>query len=41
MLPGCGYRPVSRDGKRLLRLIEDEVMTEEQRERLKKKLFLE
>ena len=41
MLPGCGYRPVSPDAKRFLRVLDAQEMTDEQRERLKKNLFLE
>ena len=41
LLPGCGYRPVARDAKRFLGLLEAQSLTTEQRERLRKKLFLE
>jgi Fe-S-cluster containining protein len=41
MLPGCGYRPIARNAKRLLRVLDAQPMTDEQRARLKKDLFLE
>ncbi len=41
LLPGCGYRPVDRDGKRLLRVLSEQALTDEQKERLKERLFLE
>jgi Fe-S-cluster containining protein len=41
LLPGCGYRPIARDAKRLLRVIDDQPMTDEQRAELKNRLFLE
>jgi Fe-S-cluster containining protein len=41
LLPGCGYRPIARDGKRLLALIDAQPMPDAKREELKKKLFLE
>lgn len=40
-MPGCGHRPVARDAKRRLRLLDAQPMTPEQRARLKKELFLE
>lgn len=41
LLPGCGHRPVARDAKRFLKVLDDQSMSAEQRERLKKNLFLE
>jgi Fe-S-cluster containining protein len=41
MLPGCGHRPIARDAKRFLRVLDAQPMTDEQRARLKKDLFLE
>ncbi len=41
LLPGCGYRPIARDAKRFLRLIDSQPLTEAQRAKLKKNLFLE
>jgi hypothetical protein len=41
LLPGCGYRPIARNAKRFLRVLEAQPMTDEQRARLKKDLFLE
>jgi len=41
LLPGCGYRPIARDAKRLLRVLDEQPLTAEQRARLKKNLFLE
>jgi Fe-S-cluster containining protein len=41
LLPGCGYRPIARDAKRFLRLLDEQPLTVEQRARLKKNLFLE
>ncbi len=41
MLPGCGHRPVARDAKRFLEVIEAQPMDEAQRARLKRDLFLE
>ncbi|MBI5495246.1 MAG: YkgJ family cysteine cluster protein [Deltaproteobacteria bacterium] len=40
-LPGCGHRAVRRDAAGMLRLLEDASVTAEQRERLRKGLFLE
>ena len=40
-LPGCGYRAVAKDARRFLRVLDDQPMSEAQRERLKKKLHLE
>ena len=41
LLPGCGYRPIARNAKRLLRVLDAQSLTDEQRARLKKDLFLE
>jgi hypothetical protein len=41
LLPGCGYRPLARNAKRFLRVLDAQPMTDEQRARLKKDLFLE
>jgi uncharacterized protein len=41
LMPGCGYRPVARDAKRRLRVLEAQPLTDEQRARLKRDLFLE
>ncbi len=41
LLPSCGYRPVARDAKRFLHVLDNQSLTDEQRARLKKNLFLE
>jgi hypothetical protein len=41
LLPSCGHRPVARGAKRFLRVLDGQALTEEQRQRLKKDLFLE
>jgi hypothetical protein len=41
LLPGCGYRPIARNAKRMLRVLDGQPLTSEQRARLKKELFLE
>jgi uncharacterized protein len=41
LLPGCGYRPIARNAKRLLRVLDEQELTPDQRARLKKELFLE
>jgi hypothetical protein len=41
LLPGCGYRPIARDAKRFLRVLDAQTLTPEQRAKLKKTLFLE
>ena len=41
LLPGCGYRPIARNAKRLLRVLDAQPLTEAQRAQLKKGLFLE
>lgn len=40
-MPSCGHRPIARDARRRLRLLDAQPLTPEQRERLKKGLFLE
>jgi len=39
-LPGCGYRPVARGASRMLRVLESQPLTEEQRDRLARELHL-
>jgi hypothetical protein len=41
LLPSCGHRPIARGAKRFLRVLDDQALSDEQRERLKKNLFLE
>jgi hypothetical protein len=41
LLPGCGYRPIARNAKRLLHVLDGQTLTPSQREKLKKNLFLE
>jgi Fe-S-cluster containining protein len=41
LLPGCGYRPIARDAKRFLKVLDEQPLTPEQRAKLKKNLFLE
>lgn len=41
LMPGCGYRAIDVNAPRLLRVLQDEPMTDAQREQLKKSLFLE
>jgi Fe-S-cluster containining protein len=41
LLPGCGYRPIARNAKRFLRVLDAQSLTDEQRARLKKDLYLE
>jgi hypothetical protein len=41
LLPGCGYRPIARNAKRFLRVLDAQDLTDEKRARLKKDLFLE
>lgn len=41
MLPGCGYRPVARNAERFLEVLENQPMTPEQRERLRRGLHLD
>ena len=41
MLPGCGYRPVARNAARVLRVLQDQSLTDEQRARLSRELHLQ
>ena len=41
LLPGCGYRPIARNAKRFLRVLGAQSLSDEQRAKLKKDLFLE
>lgn len=41
MLPGCGYRPVDRNAARVLRVLQDQPLTDAQRERLARELHLQ
>jgi hypothetical protein len=41
LLPGCGYRPIRRDAKRMLHILDGQALTSEQRAKLNKDLFLE
>ena len=41
LLPGCGYRPVARNAEALKRALEGRALTEEQREKLRRGLFLD
>ena len=40
MLPGCGYRPVARNAARVLRVLQAQPLTDEQRVRLSRELYL-
>ena len=40
LLPGCGYRPVAPNAARLRRALADQPLTEEQRARLERDLYL-
>jgi uncharacterized protein len=40
MLPGCGYRPVLRGAARMLRVLDENGLTPEQREKLARELHL-
>jgi hypothetical protein len=40
LLPGCGYRPVARHAARMLRVLQDQPLTEAQRARLERDLHL-
>jgi uncharacterized protein len=40
-LAGCGYRPVAKDGARMLRVLQEQPMTDEQRRRIVEGLRLE
>ena len=41
MLPGCGYRPVARNAARVLRVLQDQSLTDEQRRHLSRELHLQ
>ena len=41
MLAGCGYRPVARNAARVLRVLQDQPLTDEQRARLSRELHLQ
>jgi hypothetical protein len=41
LLPGCGYRPIARNAAALRRALDARPLTDEQRERLARQLFLE
>ena len=41
LLPSCGYRPVRKDRKRMLRVLADQPMSDAQRAKLTKELYLE
>ena len=41
ILPGCGYRPVSRNAAELLGELEGRALTDEQRARLRRDLYLQ
>lgn len=41
MLPGCGYRPVAPNAARVLRVLQDQPLTDEQRARLAQELHLQ
>lgn len=41
MLAGCGYRPVARNAARVLRVLQDQLLTDEQRARLSRELHLQ
>lgn len=41
LLPGCGYRPLARNAAALRKALLGRPLTEEQRERLRRQLFLE
>ena len=40
LLPGCGYRPVSRKAGQLLRMLDTQPMRPEQRAKIEKELHL-
>jgi hypothetical protein len=40
LLPGCGYRPVARNAAHLMRVLQDQPLTDEQRARLARDLHL-
>jgi len=41
LLPGCGYRPLARNAEALRKALLDRPLTDEQRARLRRQLFLE
>ncbi|HEY2516497.1 MAG TPA: YkgJ family cysteine cluster protein [Polyangiaceae bacterium] len=41
LLPGCGYRPLARNAKRMLKVLDAQPLTPEQLAKLKKGMFLE
>jgi Fe-S-cluster containining protein len=41
LLPGCGYRPLARNAKALSQALLERPLTDEQRQRLRRQLFLE
>lgn len=41
MLAGCGYRPVARNAARVLRVLQDQTLSDEQRARLSRELHLQ
>lgn len=41
MLAGCGYRPVARNAARVLRVLQEQPLTDEQRARLSRELHLQ
>ena len=41
MLPGCGYRPLARNAARVLRVLQEQPLTDEQRARLSRELHLQ
>ena len=41
MLEGCGYRPIALGASKMLRVLKEQKLTEEQMEKLRKGLFLE
>ena len=41
LLPGCGYRPLARNAAELRQALRDRPLTDEQRARLLRELFLE
>lgn len=41
LFPGCGFKPLARDRVRLLRILEEQPLTEAQRAKLGKDLYLE
>jgi hypothetical protein len=41
LFEGCGFKPVARDRVRLLQSLEEQPLSEEQRARLRRELYLE